>query len=291
MAEGLQRRAVMIRTTTRIAALLATGVLAVACGNGNQDHQAHAATSGTAHHAAAPTAGTPPAKDHGGHDPAHGGMVLMDGHDHHAELVLDPTTGAHRVYVSDGARAALPASTFDSVTLTVTAAAGAPEQLVMTRAADDSHWMVAGKAMATTGTKVKLTYAKAGATLYDVEYPIEYVLTGKMPVAAVNGGLVASIPGGHVELLADASGAFKVWLFDDARAPLAPDTAKVSLTTSQKGYAPVVLSPSGDHLAGTGMPIKGGHAMATITVERGGKASTANIALHLEGGGGGHHGH
>jgi hypothetical protein len=272
----------MIRTTTRIAALLASGVLAVACGKADQHDHAHAAT---------PATGSPVVKDHGSHDPAHGGMVLMDGHDHHAELVLDPATGAHRVYVSDGARAVLPASTFDTVTLTITQPGAAAEQLAMTRAIDDSHWVAAGKPVPTTGANVKLTYTKGGSTLYDVELAVEYVLTGKAPIAALHGGLVAAIPGGHVELLADASGTFKVWLFDDDRALLPPDAAAVSLTTSQKGYGTVALVPSGDHLAGTGKPIKGGHAMATITVERGGKPSTANIALHLEGGGGGHHGH
>ncbi|MEZ4403222.1 MAG: hypothetical protein R3B06_24570 [Kofleriaceae bacterium] len=215
----------------------------------------------------------------------------MDGHDHHAELVLDPTAGAHRVYVSDGARTVLPASTFDTVTLTVTQAGTAPELVAMTRAPDDTHWVAAGKPVPTTGAKVKLTYTKAGATLYDVELPIEYVLTGKMPIAARNGGLVATLPSGHLELLADASGSFKVWLFDDNRAPVAPAEAKVSLATSQKGYAAVALSPSGDHLAGTGAPIKGGHAVATITVERGGQTSAVEIPLHLESGGHGHHGH
>jgi hypothetical protein len=154
--------------------LFAVSALALAaCGNSKHDgaHQQHAE---------APT----PQKTHGGHDPSHGGLVLMDGHDHHAELVLDAAAGAHRLYVSDGARDALPASTFDTVILTVTPPGGAPpEALAMTRAADDSHWVANGKPIAITGSKVKLSYGKGGATLYDVELPIEYILTGKMPEA------------------------------------------------------------------------------------------------------------
>ncbi len=54
------------------------------------------------------------------------------------------------------------------------------------------------------------------------------------------------------------------------------------------GYGTVALSPSGDHVAGSGKPLKGGHATATVTVERGGQVATTSIALHLEGG---HQGH
>ena len=113
----------MISISSRISGIVAVAALALmasACGNQKHDEQAHAA-SGSAHHATPPAGASAP-KTHGSHDPAHGGMVLMDGHEHHAELVLDPAGGAHRVYVSDGARNPLPASTFDEVTLTITRA-------------------------------------------------------------------------------------------------------------------------------------------------------------------------
>lgn len=279
----------MIRTTTGIVAVITLGLVAAACGKEKHDESSHAA-SGSAHHAAPATA-KPAVEEHGNHDPAHGGAVLMDSYDHHAEVVLDPAGESHRVYVSDNTRRALPASTFDTVTLTITRHDASPEQLPMTRAADDSHWAAKGTAVPKTNAKVKLLYTKGGATLYDVEFPVEFILTGKMPITAVNGGIVSTIPGGHVELAADAKGAFKVWLFGEDRAPLPPAGIKVSVTTSQKDYGMVALSASGDHFVGNGTPIRGGHAVATVTVERNGQASTAKIPLHLEGAGGGHHGH
>lgn len=269
----------MIGTTTGIVAVITLGLMVAACGKEKHDDSSHAAT------------GKPAAEEHGDHAPTHGGMVLMDSYDHHAEVLLDPTGEHHRVYVSDNTRRALPASTFDTVTLTITRHDGSPEQLAMTRASDDSHWAAKGTAVPKTNAKVKLLYTKGGATLYDVEFPVELILTGKMPITAVNGGIVSAIPGGHVELAADAKGAFKVWLFGEDRAPLPPAGIQVSITTSQKDYGTVALSASGDHFAGNGKPIKGGHAVATVTVERNGKPATASIPLHLEGGGGGHHGH
>jgi hypothetical protein len=126
----------------------------------------------------APARGQPPMppEPHGGHDASHGGMVLMDA-EHHVELVLDPVAGAHRLYVSDGARAPLPASTFDAVTLTV-----AGEVLAMTRADDDRSWQVTGRPAPATGARVSLAYTRAGKEVgrFD-DLAIEYVLTGVMP--------------------------------------------------------------------------------------------------------------
>ncbi len=84
----------------------------------------------------APRPSTP--APHGSHDAAHGGFVLMDAV-HHVELVLDVEAGRHRLHVSDAARAPLPASTFDTVELTI-----GDERLVMTRTADDAAWQAAG---------------------------------------------------------------------------------------------------------------------------------------------------
>lgn len=219
----------------------------------------------------------------------------MDGHDHHAELVLDPTTGHHRVYVSDQARAPLPATTFDEVTLRISPSSGPAEELKLMKAPDDSHWMASGKPMAATGTKVKLTYSKAGKQLYDVELPVEYVLTGKMPdapgntAAPAHGGQVASTSAGQIELVADASGKFQVWLVDGAgkARPMAGTTVRVSL--SKKGYKEVELAPVDDHFEGQGAAITGGHATATVNIETSGTPESATLPLHLEKGGG--HGH
>lgn len=157
-------------------ALLATSA-AAACTSPGHDE-----ASGS--HAHTPTTSAPPAvtrqpKPHGSHDPAHGGLVMMDP-TYHVEIVLDPKAGQHRVYVSDDMRAALPASTFDAVHLTV-----AGEQLAMTRSSDDTAWQAAGKPAPTTGAKVSIAYSKGGQQVarFD-DLPIEYVLTGKMPEPA-----------------------------------------------------------------------------------------------------------
>lgn len=169
--------------TIRALLFSASALALAACGDRNHDG-AHAATNDNDHGKHA-TPAPPAEKAHGSHDPSHGGLVLMDGHDHHAELVIDVAAGTYRIYVSDSARNALPASTFDTVAVAVTPGAGvASEVLAMTRAADDTHWAVTGKPIATTGAKVKLTYGKGGIAFYDVELPIEYILTGKMPAAA-----------------------------------------------------------------------------------------------------------
>ncbi|MBP6627835.1 MAG: hypothetical protein KA297_00300 [Kofleriaceae bacterium] len=119
---------------------------------------------------------SPPAKPHGSHDPAHGGLVLMDAQ-YHVEIVLDTKAGRHRVFVSDNVRAALPASTFNEITLTV-----AGEELAMTRLGDDSAWEATGKPAPTAGAKVSIAYFKGGQPVAKFDdLPIEYVLTGKMP--------------------------------------------------------------------------------------------------------------
>lgn len=259
-------------------------------------------------HAKPTTPGTPPtaAKPHGSHDPAHGGLVMMDA-TYHVEIVLDTNAGKHRVYVSDGARDVLPASTFDGVTLTV-----AGEELAMSRSADDTVWEATGKPAPTTGAKVAITYSKDGKPVASfTDLPIEYVLTGKMPDgtdrghedhgapgghsgsgehahAAPHGGQVKTTSGGHIELVADASGKFQVWLLDDQLAPRAATGATVKIKVAAKGYADVVAAAAGDHFEGTGAAIPGEHPAAIVTATVGGKTETARFELHLESEGGGH---
>lgn len=213
---------------------------------------------------------------------------------HHVEIVLDTTAGKHRVYVSDGARDPLPASTFDSVTLTV-----AGEELAMTRAADDKTWEASGKPAPTTGAKVTIAYAKGGQEVARfADLPIEYVLTGKSPGdgaaaphgvgehahQAPHGGLVKTTTGGHIELVADRTGAFKVWLLDGALTPRAIGDASVTIKVAAKGYADVSPARTGDHFEGKGAPIPGEHAVAIVTATIGGVTETARFELHLESG-------
>ncbi len=281
---------------------LAAAATLTACGKGkskdeargNEAPGANGPAPGSAVQAPTGPATTPapPAKPHGGHDPAHGGLVLMDAL-HHIEIVLEPKTGAHRLYVTDGARDPLPASTFDAVTLTV-----AGEQLAMTRTADDAAWTATGKPAPTTGAKVSVVYQKGGKELARfADLPIEYVLTGKMPGAAAggnhaaagehahaapHGGLVKSTSGGHLELVAAASGRFEVWLLDEQLAPRPIAGATVRVKVAAKDYADVVLVAKGDHFEGSGATLPGEHAVAVVTATIGGTTETARFELHLE---------
>lgn len=269
---------------------LAAGVALAACSNGKADKPAGASP---ADHAAGNHAHVGSAKPHGSHDPAHGGLVMMDAA-YHVEIVLDTKAGKHRVYVSDGARDVLPASTFDSMTLTV-----ADEKLAMSRAADDAYWQAVGKPAPTTGAKVSIVYTKGGAQVASfVDLPIEYVLTGKMPGAAAggdshatsgehahtapHGGLIKTTSAGHLELVADASGKFQVWLLDAQLAPRPVAGATVKIKVAAKDYADVVAAAQGDHFEGQGAAIPGEHRAAIVTAIIDGKTETARFELHLE---------
>lgn len=272
-----------------LVAIAAAGMLAACAKNESKhDHQPGEAHAGGA-------ASENPAKPHGGHDAAHGGLVLMDA-TYHVEIVLDTAAGKHRVHVSDGARSPLPASTFDAVELTV-----AGEKLAMTRAADDKSWEASGKPAPTAGAKVSIAYSKGGQLVarFD-DLAIEYVLTGKIPTTgptppavapqtagghehrSPHGGMVASTSGGHLELVADRAGVFQVWLLDAKLAPRPIAGASVKLEVTAKGYGEVVVEAKGDHFEGKGAAIPGGHAAAVVTATVGGTAETARFPLHLD---------
>lgn len=282
------------RWRSTLVAVAAAGALG-ACSKSEHDKvsrdHGHASGSGDAARSSAP------AKPHGGHEPAHGGLVMMDAA-YHVEIVLDTKAGKHRVYVSDGAREPLLASTFDEMKLTV-----AGEELALARAADDTFWEGTGKPAPTAGAKVSIAYSKGGKQVarFD-DLPVEYVLTGKMPDAAPlaagehahktpHGGLVKTTSGGHIELVVERSGAFQVWLLDANLTPRTVDGASVKIEVAAKGYPEVVAAAKGDHFEGKGPAIPGGHPAATVTAAVGGKTETARFELHLESGGAGKSGH
>ncbi len=288
---------------------LVVALTLVACGKGDASPAQPGAKPTANNHT--PPAGAPATavKPHGSHDAAHGGVVMMDA-EHHVEIVLDATTGKHRAYVSDGARDQLPASTFDEVELTV-----AGEVLSMTREPGDQFWEVTGKPSPAADGKVSIAYSKAGKEVAHFDdLPLEYVLTGKMAGAenaphehadgkghdhgaaadhgsaaagehahaAPHGGQVKTSPAGHIELVADASGTFAVWLLDAQLAPRPVAGASVKIKVAAKGYADVVAAVQGDHFEGKGAAIPGEHAVAVVTATIGGKTETARFELHLE---------
>jgi hypothetical protein len=268
-------------------------LVVISCGNSGHDSKSHAGMDPSHHGAPArPPAGT--AAPHGDHEAVHGGLVLMDGHDHHAELVLDTRGTAHRVYVSDGARLPMPASTFDEVTLTIGAPGQTPELVTMRRADDNTHWIGASNPVPAKGATIGLRYARGGVQLYDIALPVEYVLTGKMPDAAAeqtpppHGGQLVATSGGYLELVAAADGNFQVWVLDADRKPRPISSARGTVALSKQGYDDIRLVPDGDHLTGRGAAISG-HPTARVTIELDGTVHKATFPLHLEKGGSGHH--
>lgn len=97
---------------------------------------------------------------HGDHNPHHGGTVYMQG-DMHYEVVLD-SGGHHSVYFSDSARADLPASVAEMVTLTVERPGGASEQLTGVIDPHGERWTLDGAPVTTPDTNVRVTFATKG---------------------------------------------------------------------------------------------------------------------------------
>lgn len=287
----------LIRWREGMIALVAAAALG-ACSKGQAGSEGSTSAAPASQPSAGGASAQPVDKPHGSHDPAHGGLVLMDAHHHHVELALDAKSGKHRLYVSDDARAPLPASTFDEVRLSIQRDGASPEVLAMARSADGAYWEAAGQPVPERGAKVALSYTKGGATLNQLELPVEYVLTGKMPDEgppgghaagahahkAPHGGLVATTSGGHIELVADAAGRFQVWLLDQNLAPRPAEGATVKIKVATKGYADIVAQAQGDHFEGTGAAVPGAHPAAIVTATVGGKTETARFELHLEAG-------
>jgi hypothetical protein len=220
--------------------------------------------------------------------------------DAHVEAVLG-ADGKHRLYWTDNARDALPASTYEKVSLTIVRPGEAPEEVVLAKDGKDEAWEGQGKPLAEPA-KADLTihYNKPGqppAPPQKIVFPVaaaggdDHAAAGAHEHAAPHGGQVASTTGGHAELVATPDGAFKLWLLDEelANRPLAGVTASVKVAAP--GYADVPLAVVGDHLEGKGAAITAEHAAAVVTVKLGDKAETARFTLHLEKDGHGHDDH
>jgi hypothetical protein len=87
-------------------------------------------------------------------------MVYMKG-DLHFEVVLQ-SSGAHRVYFSDAARADLPASTASHVSLTISRE-GAPDEL-LTAEVDESgeSWLATGTPVSGDDVTARVAFAVNG---------------------------------------------------------------------------------------------------------------------------------
>ena len=100
--------------------------------------------------------------------------------------------------------------------------------------------------------------------------------------AAPHGGTVKSISRGHVELVSDASGAFKVFLLDEKLGARPPGETAGSVKVASEGYADVPLKAVGDHLEGKGEALAGTHLTAVVALHGGGVQELVRFRLHLE---------
>ncbi len=241
----------------------------------------------TGHDASAAPSGAH--QDHGG---KHGGLVQMFG-DLHTEMVFDPA-GRHRFYVSDATRQPLPPATVSGVTFTVKRPGAAPEKLVLM--AMDDHWMAMGAPLDSPKAMVRLDFVYQGKPQFiDVPALTVAAAPGAGPEhaepgeehghASPHGGLVVSIEGGHLELVAGRDGKFQLWSLDDKLGvkPVAGATGTLKLALA--GYPEVTLTVVADHLEGSGATITKEHATAVAAITQGGKTETARFSLHLEAGG------
>jgi hypothetical protein len=100
--------------------------------------------------------------------------------------------------------------------------------------------------------------------------------------AAPHGGLVETTPRGHMELVAQRDGSYRVYLLDDALNVRPVTGAKGSIKVAKGGYPDVALTPTGDHLAGQGPGHTDDHLAMVVTVVQDGKPETARFSAHLE---------
>lgn len=137
--------------------VLLVGLVALGLGSACSSEHDHASVQPAKASGATPVT---PAKPHGNHDPAHGGVVMMVA-DLHFEAVIDPA-GQHRVYWSTGAREPLPASAIEAVAITVKRPGAAPEQLTLARDPTDAFWVAAGAPLADPAAEVEVTFNRKG---------------------------------------------------------------------------------------------------------------------------------
>ena len=159
----------------RYATNLAQGVALVAAigafGCGGEEVAPGAITADTAPANSAPVAEG--AMGHGTHDPKHGGVVLMSDA-YHFEVVAN-AQGQYEVYFTDMARNDLPASTAQSVTLTVKRPSGeSPERIPMTMNDSGDGWKASGTPVADMqATVVNISYLAKGAQKpYAMDIPL-----------------------------------------------------------------------------------------------------------------------
>ena len=100
--------------------------------------------------------------------------------------------------------------------------------------------------------------------------------------SAPHGGLVESTPRGHIELVAERGGTYRVYLLDEDLNLRPVDGASGTVKVAKGGHPDVKLASSGDHLVGQGPEHSDDHLTMVVTVVRDGKPEVARFSAHLE---------
>lgn len=109
-----------------------------------------------------------------------------------------------------------------------------------------------------------------------------------------HGGVVMSVPGGHLEAKLERSGRIAVWLLDGNQRTLPAQgaTGRARLVVADAQEVPLVLDPSQNALVGQVPAPIVGHVVGVVTVTRpGGQPINARFSFHLEAGGHSHYLH
>jgi hypothetical protein len=218
----------------------------------------------------------PEKRGHMDHRPHHGGVVLMNG-DVHFELVMDPR-GRHAIYFTDEMREPIPPARIDGASLDIARRGAYTEHVELAPSGD--HFVATGRWLLGSELSVRLGYASGGEP-YFIDIPYEKRgLAGD--VRGPHGGMLAPLSPGSIELLAQQSGRFDLWLLDGAQATRAPSAATARVQVAQAGFAEVELAPEGDRLTGKGPVLWGNHPSITVLYVEGERRETLRFTLHLE---------
>jgi hypothetical protein len=103
-----------------------------------------------------------------------------------------------------------------------------------------------------------------------------------------HGGVVMSVPGGHIEARLEPSGRITVWLLDANEQSVSAQGAsgRVRLAVAGAADAPLAFNAQSDALVGQVPPPARDHVVGIVTVTRpGGQPTNARFSFHLEAGG------
>lgn len=103
-----------------------------------------------------------------------------------------------------------------------------------------------------------------------------------------HGGVVMSVPGGHVEARLESSGRITVWLLDEREQSVSArgSSGRVRLAVAGAADAPLAFNAQLNALVGQVPAPTGDHVVGLVTVTRpGGQPTNVRFSFHLEGGG------